>query len=642
MQDPSAPSIVIGTAGHIDHGKSTLVRALTGTDPDRLAEEKKRGITIELGFARLDFPDGSYAGIVDVPGHERFVRQMISGATGIDVALLCIAADDGIMPQTREHLAVLDVLSIPRCIVALTKADLADEDWVDFVQQEVRDALAATPYADSPIIPVSAKTKAGVDAVCNALFDAAQMSSRAIDTGMARLPIDRVFTIKGAGTVVTGTLWAGSVSVGDELEVLPHGIRTRVRGIQVHGADVQTAFAGNRTALNLVNVKTDEVRPGDFLVTPGILDATDRFDARFTYLGATPDAPAFESGARVHIAHGTKEITGRVLLMNARESLPASQSAFCQIRTDEPLPVTRGDRFVIRSYSPVHVIGGGTVLASHPTRRTNLSKADEDLIVALMQEDLPKAAESLLASSTTPQSIRDVARSLDASESVVSTCLEDLAGAREAVRIGTATKAFFLSPALYRKLSSAIENTLLSFHAKNPTLTGISKGALADALGIRLSGAAFEALLDATIAQGKAVVAEGEVSHPRAGAGAKKIEQQAVEKLARALEQGGATPDTWPAIIRETELDNALAHKALGILEKESRAVRVTRDLVYDAHALDTLKRALTEHLERVGSASAADLKDAMGISRKYAIPVLEYFDASGITFRTGDLRTLA
>lgn len=641
MQDPSNPSIVIGTAGHIDHGKSTLVQALTGTDPDRLAEEKKRGITIELGFARLDFPDGSYAGIVDVPGHERFVRQMISGASGIDIALVCIAADDGVMPQTREHLAVLDVLGIRQCVVALTKTDLADADWTQFVMQEVRDTLGSTPFGNAPIIPVSARTGEGVEDIRAALFALAHETTRSAQAGFARLPIDRVFTIKGAGTVVTGTLWAGSIAVGDELEVLPHGIRARVRGIQVHGENVEAASSGNRTALNLVNVKTEDVRPGDFLVTPGSIAPTDRFDARISYLGAASDAPAFESGAKVHIAHGTKEVVGRVLLMNGRASLPASESAYCQIRTDEALPVTRTDRFVVRSYSPVRVIGGGVVLSSHPKRRTNLSKADERLIDALMRNDIAEAAASLLDTASIPLSANEAATRLDASPSELRKYLEALASDRKAIRIEAKSAPYYLAPALHRKLLSSIENALLDFHAKNPASTGLSKGALRDAVGVRADDDAFEALLSAAVAENKAVAEGGEVSHPRAGGGAKKIEQQAVRTIAEALAAGGAAPETWASLIEGAKLPNALAHKALKILENDGRAVRVSRDLVYDATALEALGAAVASRLETAGSASAADLKEAMGISRKYAIPVLEHFDAIGLTVREGDLRAL-
>lgn len=271
----AVPDLVLGTAGHIDHGKSTLVQALTGTDPDRLAEEKQRGITIELGFAQLVLPDGTAMGVVDVPGHEKFVRQMIAGSTGIDVALLCIAADDGIMPQTEEHLAVLELLAIPTCVVALTKCDLVDDEWAAFMADEVRGRLASTPYANADVVPVSSRTGAGLDELRAAIQKAAHATARRATSSTLRLPVDRSFTIKGAGTVITGTLWSGIAAVGGEVEIMPAGTRTRIRSVQVHGKPVDAAAAGHRTALNLNAVSTEQVRPGDFLCTPGSVVPTD-------------------------------------------------------------------------------------------------------------------------------------------------------------------------------------------------------------------------------------------------------------------------------------------------------------------------------------------------------------------------------
>ena len=359
MATESKRDLVLGTAGHIDHGKSTLVQALTGTDPDRLSEEKQRGITIELGFAQLELPDGSAMGVVDVPGHERFVRQMIAGSTGIDVALLCIAADDGIMPQTDEHLAVLQLLAVPTCVVALTKCDLVDEEWALFMEDEVRTRLAGTPYATAAIVPVSARTGQGLDELREAIQLAARGTTGRAEQKAMRLPVDRSFTIKGAGTVVTGTLWSGIAHVSDEVEVLPSGLRTRIRGIQVHGQAVEQASSGHRTALNLNAVTTDDVRPGSFICTPDAVTPTDHFDADITYLGLPDQDKPLETGCRVHVAHGTTECIGRVLLMDGVKSVSRGQTAAAQIRTECDLPVAYGDRFVIRSYSPVHVIGGG-------------------------------------------------------------------------------------------------------------------------------------------------------------------------------------------------------------------------------------------------------------------------------------------
>ena len=633
--DLSAPDLVLGTAGHIDHGKSSLVLALTGTDPDRLAAEKQRGITIELGFAKLKLPSGLAMGVVDVPGHERFVRQMIAGATGIDIALLCIAADDGIMPQTEEHLAVLTLLGVPKLIVALTKSDLVDAEWLEFVSGEVQARLEKTAYAGSHIVAVSSRTGEGLNQLKAALDNAASSTKRESDAAAFRLPVDRSFAIKGAGTVVTGTLWSGKASVGDEIEILPAGKITRIRSIQVHNQPVQSAGAGHRTALNLNGVSTDEVRPGDFLCTPGTLTPSDHFDVEFTYLGAPGSEKPLESGARVHVAHGTKELVGRVLLMYG-ESIAPGSTALAQIRTEGDLAVARGDRFIVRSYSPVHVVGGGQILRAHPRRSTNLTDGEQQLVEALRAGDAAKAVRAVLESATHPLTAAEVAAQADLTQQQAERELEALAAAGNALRMGDS----FATKPMAQKLTSAIENTLMKFHAANPQATGMSKGALAQAACPKCPDAAFDAVLAYACDRGKAVFADGEVSHPTEGAGARKLEQQAADALASALQAAGTTPPAAKDLISQAKLTPQAGFKALGKLEQDDRAVKINNDLYFDAAVFAQLESALRAKLA-VGPASAADLKDAMGTSRKYAIPLLEYFDAQGITRRVGDAREL-
>ena len=637
--------LVLGTAGHIDHGKSSLVMALTGTDPDRLAEEKQRGITIELGFARLALPDGTTLGVVDVPGHERFVRQMIAGSTGIDLALLCIAADDGIMPQTTEHLAVLELLHIPTMVVALTKIDLVDDEWVEFMVDEVRSRLAGGPYAEAEIVPVSSRTGAGLDELKEALVRAAHTTKRAKTSPDAHMPIDRVFTIKGAGTVITGTLWSGSIAVGDELEVLPEGTITRVRSIQIHGESVESARAGHRVALNLNGVSTDDVRPGDFLATPNTITATDRFDADLTYLGTPDSDKPLESGTRVHVSHGTREVTGRVLIMGGGESLAKGQRAYAQIRLDEALPVSWRDHFIIRSYSPVHVIGGGMVLRAHPKRSTSLSADKAALLDALRENSAIEVAKAAFALEKAPVTARQLAAFAGCTAENAKEALVELARTRKAVALegGQSDSEPYYSTARYiQKMRSSIENKLLAFHNENPTSTGISKEALRKIVAPRVETDCFDLLLADAVAHGKAVVHAGEVSHPQAGAGAQAMEAEAAEKLLAALEEAGANPPAIVDLFAACAIDPALGRKALGTLEKTDRAQRVSKELCFAKSALDAFEAAVRACLEEKGEASAADLKDAMQTSRKYAIPLLEYFDDRGITRRSGDVRVLA
>ena len=638
----AVPDLVLGTAGHIDHGKSTLVQVLTGTDPDRLAEEKQRGITIELGFAQLVLPDGTAMGVVDVPGHEKFVRQMIAGSTGINVALLCIAADDGIMPQTEEHLAVLELLAIPTCVVALTKCDLVDNEWAAFMADEVRGRLAATPYANADVVPVSSRTGAGLDELRASIQKAAHATARHAASSTLRLPVDRSFTIKGAGTVITGTLWSGVAAVGDEVEIMPAGTRTRIRSVQVHGKPVDAAAAGHRTALNLNAVSTDQVRPGDFLCTPGSVVPTDHFDVDLTYLGTPGNDKPLESGSRVHVAHGTKECIGRVLLMDDLPSIAPGQKAAAQIRTEEDLPVSYGDRFVIRSYSPVHVIGGGVVLRAHPRRTTTINEGDKALLEALRSGDEAAAVQAAFAQAEYPVSAGEISQATGLSAARAAKELAALVEARNAQRIstGNASAELFTTKRQLQKLSKAIENALLKFHAANPAATGIAKDALRQSVMPKASTEAFAAVLASAQASGQAIMCDGLVSHPQAGAGARVLEEQNAQKLSDILREAGVKPPFAADLFTQADLAPKQAYKALVVLEKQGRIEKVNDDLFFDSQAFATLKTAVAEQLAG-GPASATELKDAMGLSRKHAIPVLEHLDGTGFTRRVGDAREL-
>lgn len=636
--------LVLGTAGHIDHGKSSLILALTGTDPDRLSEEKQRGITIELGFARLPLDDGTTLGVVDVPGHEKFVRQMISGSTGIDMALLCIAADDGVMPQTTEHLAVLELLRIPTLVVALTKIDLVDDEWVEFMIDEVKGRLAGGPYEGAEIVAVSSRTGEGLDDLKAALSRAAKATKRQKASDSARLPIDRVFTIKGAGTVITGTLWSGAVSTGDELEVLPSGRISRVRSIQIHGESVERAEAGHRVALNLNALSTDEVRLGDFLAEPHTVTATDRFDADFTFLGLPSSDKPLESGARVHVSHGTREVTGRILRIGDEQGFKSGERTYAQIRLDEELPVSWQDHFIVRSYSPVHVIGGGVVLRAHPKRSTTETPEKIALLDALRDGDGNRAAECAFYLEKAPVTCEGIVHATGCARKAAQQALESLEKSRKAVRLSSGQAGaveYFTTPRYVQKMRSAIENALLAFHNENPTSTGISKEALRQKAAARLSADCFDALLSDAQATKHAVVNGGEVCHPQAGAGAQALEKQAAEALLAALREAGGSPATLDEIFSNCKIEPALGRRVMASLEKAGEAMRVTKELAFAAETLSQFEQAVRTCLANGASASAAELRDAMGTTRKYAIPLLEYFDDKGITRRSGDERVL-
>jgi len=628
------PSLVLGTAGHIDHGKSALVKALTGTDPDRLPEEKERGVTIELGFAQLTLPSGRTMGVVDVPGHERFVRQMVAGATGIDIALLVVAADDGIMPQTREHLAIIDLLGVPRGVVAITKSDLAEPEWLDLVVAEVHALLHGTSIDGAPIVPVSARTGDGLDALLVALDEVAVEAEARQSNLPLRLPVDRVFTIAGAGTVVTGTLWSGVAKREDQVELYPSGKRGRIRSVQMHGAQVDRAVPGNRVALNIAGLDKDEIERGDIVAEPGTLTVTDRFDARFTYLGS--EEKPFESGTRVHVHHGTREVLGRVLLMDG-QSLAPGTSALAQVRLEEPLAPRYGDRFIVRSYSPMWTIGGGVVLDVLPPRRTTLRAHERELLDALVAQDLSGAALGLLASRALPMTSAQVAAAIGVPRAQVA---DDLNRASlERLKVGGETH--FVTTGAQAALLATTERQLLAFHDESPTATGISVPALRDRVDRRLEPRVFDALLATAAEAGSVVLVGGEVRHPKAASTALAAESEATGKLSALLAQQGLAPATTAELAAEAGVSAGIARKVLGRLADAGTVVRLGPDLHFDAGAVERAREQIVGYLQEHGTMLAKDARDITGSSRKYVIPLLEYFDAQGVTKRDGEVRTL-
>jgi selenocysteine-specific elongation factor len=629
------PSLVLGTAGHIDHGKSALVKALTGTDPDRLPEEKERGVTIELGFAQLTLPSGATMGVVDVPGHERFVRQMVAGATGVDVVLLVVAADDGVMPQTREHLAIIDLLGIPRGVVAITKSDLADPAWIELVREDITRLIAGTSIEGAPIVAVSAKTGAGLDELRAALDSVAAGSvARHADLPM-RLPVDRVFTIAGAGTVVTGTLWSGTVRRDDPVELLPSGRTARVRGVQVHSQTVDSASAGMRVAINLAGIERDEVGRGDIVAAPGTLHTTDRFDALFTYLAG--NEKPFESGSRVHVHHGTREVLGRVLLMDGRGVLAPGDRGLAQVRLEEPLAPRYDDRFIVRSYSPMYTIGGGTVLDAFPPRRTQLRPGERELLDALASHDLSGAATGLLAARGIPMTSAEVAAALGLPRAGVA---DDLNKAKLA-RLKAGVDTYFATAEGLERLIAAADAELRAYHEQHPLETGMAAGALRDRVDSRVSPRVFDAVLEVAAGRGLVRLAEGRVRHPDAAASALAEEEAALAALLPLLDAQGLAPGTVAELASAAGIDVGVARKALTKLVAGGSVVRLGPDLHFSAGAVTGARERITAFLHEHATMLASEARDVLGTSRKYVVPLLEYFDVQGVTKREGDTRTL-
>jgi selenocysteine-specific elongation factor len=630
--------VIVGTAGHIDHGKSALVQALTGTDPDRWEEEKRRGITIDLGFAHLDLGDEVRVGFIDVPGHERFVRNMLAGVGGIDLVLLVIAADESVKPQTREHFDICRLLGIRKGLVALTKADLVEPDLLGLVRLEVQDFVAGSFLENAPIVPVSAKTGAGLEELKTEL----RRLSLEIEPRPAqqtfRLPIDRAFVMKGFGAVVTGTLIAGKVEREAEVEIFPLGRRARVRGVEVHNQPASAAIAGQRTALNLAGVDAKELARGMTLAPPGLFEATARLDVSLSLL---PGARPLKNRARVHFHCWTAETVAEVVLLDAKELAPGGL-AYAQLRLQDPGLFLPGDRFIIRQLSPVLTIGGGVVLDSQPSRHRTGDERVPRLLETLERGTNEERLEQLIAESGEIAISRLVARTgwPPAEALRVAAALEK---AGRAVLLGQPPVAVVHSSRVGALSRAAIEQ-LEQFHAANPLVGGISREELRGRVTSREfapSQSLFNALL-ASLAAENRIEMEGEAVR-LAGRRVQLSpeEARARDEISNAFEQAGLAVPSAREVLAKLAVDRGRAEKILQNLLKEKVLVRVAEDLVFHRSALDRLRSLIAEHKGRSNRLNVAVFKEMTGLTRKYAIPLLEYLDRERVTRRAGDERVI-
>jgi selenocysteine-specific elongation factor len=619
---------VIGTAGHVDHGKTTLVRALTGVDTDRLPEEKRRGISIDLGFAALTLPSGRRAAIVDVPGHERFVKNMVAGATGIDCCLLVVAADEGVMPQTREHLDIVELLGVGRGVVALTKADMVDADWLDLIRSDLADALAGTFLADAPVVVCDAVTGRGVAELAATLDRILASAPVRSSAGRMRMPVDRVFTVPGFGTVVTGTLASGSVAVEDRLELMPSARPVRVRGLQHHGATVDRAFAGQRTAINLAGVDRDEVRRGDVVATPGAVSAARVLAARLRLLRRAESPLA--TGARVHLHVGTAESVARVVLLEVDELAPG-ESTYALLYPAEPLALASGDRFVIRRISPVTTIGGGTVLDVGRRYRRHERKGLADL--ALRERGDPREIVRAAAAGGLPVSAQAVAASTGLADA--EDRLRQLAAAGDVVAVGD---GLWQEQAAFERLRDRLAAHLTAYHRRFPLRLGMPKEELRRSLWPSLEPRASNDLLErlGAAVDGDRVAAAGwRVELPPAL-------RAVADRLVADLEAAGIEPPAQGAALAAARVPPGDADELIRLLVETGRIVRVADDLIFARAPLDAAVARVRAHLAEHGTATMSELRDLLGTTRKYAVPLGEWMDRVHITRRQGDVRRLA
>jgi len=627
--------VVVGTAGHIDHGKTSLVKALTGTDTDRLPEEKARGITIDLGFAFLEEPGGLTIEIVDVPGHERFVKNMLAGVGGIDLAMLVIAADEGVMPQTREHLAICSLLHIKSGLVALTKTDLAEPDWMELVQEDVRALVDRTFLAGCAIVPVSVKTGAGLDELRTALADLARAVPARSTDQTPRLPIDRVFTVRGFGTVVTGTLASGRLAVEDKVEVYPRGVASRVRGLQVHGRPVESAAAGQRTAVNLQGVERAAIERGDVVAAPGALVPTLLADATVELLADAPRPLKGRDRVRFHV--GTQEVMARILLVD-RQQLEPGETSYGRFRLEAPIIALPGDRFVIRSYSPMVTIGGGTLLDIAPPRfkrkapalLAHLALLHTGTAAEVLEEHLkqagPAGARAADLRARTPFGPEALRQLLDSGVK---------SGAAVAV-----DREWYLHRDANDRLRSQTLSLLEAFHAEYPLRAGISREELRSRAG-NAQERVFSQLLTSLEAEG---VVKSDRDQVRLGVHSIRLspeQERVVSGLETDFRQSAAAPPSPEEALGRLGVKGTEKHELFQLLVADRRLVRVKESLYFHAQALQSIQEQLVAYLKEKKEIGPAGIKDLLGVSRKYAIPLLEYFDAQRVTVRQGEHRVL-
>jgi len=635
-------SVIVGTAGHIDHGKTALVKALTGIDADRLEEEKRRGITIDIGFAHLELlaPGGDVLrlGFVDVPGHERFVRNMLAGVGGIDLVLLVIAADEGIKPQTREHFDICRMLSVRRGIAVLTKSDLVDRDTLEGVRLEVEDYLRGS-FLDSgnrdsasfATVAVSSLTAAGLDELKRALAKAASEVPAKDSSALARLPIDRVFTMKGFGTVVTGTLISGAIRKDEELEVFPGGKLVRVRGLQVHGQAAEQAVAGQRTALNLASVSTEELARGMTLAPTATFQSTSRLDVKLSLL---PSAKPLKDRARLHFHCYTMETIADVLLYGKKQ-LGAGEAGYAQLRLAEPALLLPGDRFILRQFSPVATIGGGVVLDAMPLPRTK-KEIRQSFLKALDDGD----PQSILRTRIARRHHDGLPLSRLVAETgwtrqVLEHHLAEAARQRHVLRIGDLLAD---APAI-EGLKLFLASTVEDFHQRNPLVAGIGKEVLREA--VKASPEVFSAVVQSLVNEKKIEVAGELVRLPGRGVVMKDEESEAKKTIETAFASAGLKVPAIKDVLAGLKVDKSRAQKIVTLLLREKLLIKISEELVFHHSALERLRREMASYKMKSPKIDVTRFKELTGVSRKYAIPLLEYLDRERVTRRVGDERVI-
>jgi len=631
-------NFVLGTAGHVDHGKTALIKALTSVDTDRLKEEKERGITIELGFASLNLPSSQSIGIVDVPGHEKFIKNMVAGAAGIDLVMMVIAADEGIMPQTKEHLHICSLLGITNGLVALTKTDLVEKDWLDLVKSEISEFLQGSFLEGAPVVPVSAIKGEGLTELRQAIVAVVNKIAATVDDGIFRLPVDRVFSMKGFGTVVTGTLVSDDIKTGEEVQILPTGDISRIRGIQVHNQPVDEAHAGQRTAINLQGMEKTGIERGNVLTRPGTVWPTQRLDVYFDYLAANSKKLKNRTLARLHT--GTTEIIARIVLLDCEELLPG-EKAFAQLVLADKDVVVAGDHFVLRSYSPITTIGGGIIIDPLPVKhKRNNSEVISKLNILKEGGLSEKIIVILERTGFSGINLRGLAFRLGIHTRKIREELDNLFSRKKAILLDaedtTVISAFF-----YTKTEELVTGALTSYHKKNPLQAGISKEELKETISHDIPAKLFNLALRG-LGKKETIVNDKD---------SVRLANHQVEMtdgldtlhsaIATKYKEAGLNVPALGDVIASFREEKSRAQSIVKLMLKEGELVKINEDLCFDSDIFAKLRNDYKAMLIKDGKATPASFKDLTGLSRKYIIPLMEYFDMNKLTVRVGNHRIL-
>lgn len=627
---------IIGTAGHVDHGKTTLVKAMTGIDTDRLKEEKERGISIELGFAPLQLPSGTLAGIVDVPGHERFIRHMLAGVAGIDLVLFVVAADEGVMPQTREHLDIIQLLQIQKGIIVITKIDLVEADWLTLVEEEITSAVCGTVLEQAPLIRVSGTTGEGIDTLIGMIDEMALEVRAKTTTGPARLSVDRAFTKVGFGPVVTGTLAAGKFKLLETVEILPRKVTAKIRTLQVHGQKVEEAFAGQRVAVNLAGIELEQVHRGDVLATPGSLGSSYRIDVRLEMLPGA-EKP-LKNNTRVRFNLGTKETFGRVLLLD-REEIEPGEKAYAHLVMEEPVVAAKDDRFVIRSYSPVITIAGGAVIDPAPPRqkryRQESLRAIETKEKGTPEQLLLQQLEAAAVIALTPAELQKAA-GLEEAETLAA--IEKLVNTDQVVAISAEGKEYLIAAARYQQLSAEIVSLIAAYHRDYPLRPGLSKEELRSRKFPQQNARLFNAFLQAMERDGLVRVDGQVVSSPGFTVRLDDKLERAWAAMETQLREDGFQPTEWSQLVQRFDIPPEQADELLNFLLWNKMLIKIEGFYLLPELVAEG-KQKIVAWLEAHQSIQIAEARDLLQSSRRFVLPFLEYLDREKVTRREGDKR---